>query len=180
MDNYQIIEPENRGVKLAQTAIFKQLWILSDKKSFVSGLYLREFMDSPFFFNCFAHVLAKGQNQYPYFKFYGRNIALLTPGEHSLWDHGTEEQRIAYALDMEEKTHGKAKVDWKRLEALRDDLKEEYTKVFPTRKGLIIGYKYSPEEQISIIGPLNAKYWKELEENNGRQRNLSQGQDQAQ
>lgn len=162
MGSLQMIEPENRGVKLAQTAIFKQLWLLSDKKSIISGLYLREYMDSPYFFNCFAHVLAKGQNQYPYFKFYARNIALLTPGEHALWDQGTEDQRIAYALDIEEKTNGKARVNWGLLEALRDDLKEEYKKLFPTRKGLIIGYKYSPGEQISIIGSLNSEYWKIL------------------
>lgn len=162
MNNVPIIEPENKGQMLTQTMLFKQLWILGNKRSFVSKLFLREFMNTPFFYNCFAHVLAKGLNQYPYFKYYARNIVLLTPGEHALWDQGTEEARISYALEMEEKTKGKAKVDWDRLKALRDDLKAEYKKVFPTTKGMLIGYKYSVEEQVSIIGSLNKKFWDEL------------------
>lgn len=106
-------------------------------------------------FNCFAHVLAKGLNQYPYFKYYAKNIVLLTPGEHALLDQGTEEARISYALDVKS-------ANWQPLYDLREELKKEYEKVFPSRRGLIIGYKYSPEEVMIKIGHLNEKYFKSL------------------
>ena len=129
--------------------------MLSDKKSFVSGLFLREFMSTELAYNCFAHVLAKGLNQFPYFKYYARNIVLLTPGEHALLDQGTEEARISYALDVKS-------ANWQPLYDLRDDLKKEYEKVFPSRRGLIIGYKYSPEEVVAKIGMLNKKYFESI------------------
>jgi hypothetical protein len=138
-----------------QTAIFKQIWMHSNKRSMVSGLFLREFERTNLFFNCFAHVLAKGQNQYPYFKWYAKNIVLLTPGEHSLLDQGTEEARISYALDVKS-------ADWGPLYDLRDELKKEYKKVFPTTRGILIGYKYSPLEQTAKIGNLNEKFFKDL------------------
>ena len=149
-----IIYP-GQGVQLLQTAIFKEIWIHSNKKSMVSGLFLREFQQSPFFYNCFAHVLAKGQNQYPYFKHYAKNIVLLTPGEHALLDQGTEEARISYALDVKS-------ANWQPLYDLREELKKEYKKVFPTTRGILIGYKYSPLEQVAKIGPRNEKFFKEL------------------
>ena len=143
------------GQHLTQQIIFKQLWMRSNKKSFVSDLFLRKYMATELAYNCFAHVLAKGQNQYPYFKYYARNIVLLTPGEHALLDQGTEEARISYALDVKS-------ANWQRLYDLREDLKEEYKKVFPTRRGLVIGYKYSPEEVMVKIGHLNQKYFESL------------------
>ena len=119
----------------------------------VSGLFLREFMNTDLFFNCFSHVLAKGQNQYPYFKYYAKNIVLLTPGEHALLDQGTEEARISYALDVKS-------ANWQPLYDLREELKKEYKKVFPTTRGILIGYKYSPVEQMAKIGNLNQEYFK--------------------
>jgi hypothetical protein len=144
-----------QGAQLMQTAIFKQIWMHSNKKSMVSGLFLREFMQTKLFYNCFAHVLAKGQNQYPYFKYYAKNIVLLTPGEHALLDQGTEEARISYSLDV--KT-----ADWQRLYDFRDELKKEYKKVFPTTRGMLIGYKYSAAEQMAKVGHLNEKFFKSL------------------
>lgn len=150
----KIIHP-GQGAQVTQTMIFKQIWIHSNKKSMVSGLFLREFMHTDLFFNCFSHVLAKGQGQYPYFKYYAKNIVLLTPGEHALLDQGTEEARISYALDVKS-------ADWRPLYELRDELKKEYKKVFPTTRGMIIGYKYSPTEQMAKIGNLNEKFFKSL------------------
>ena len=149
-----IIHP-GQGQAIMQTAIFKQIWMHSNKRSMVSGLFLREFERTDLFFNCFAHVLAKGQNQYPYFKWYAKNIVLLSPGEHSLLDQGTEEARISYALDVKS-------ADWRPLYDLREELKKEYKKVFPTTRGMLIGYKYSVEEQVAKIGSRNEKYFKEL------------------
>ena len=155
MSNVILFDKPGMGQHLTQQIIFKQLWMRSNKKSFVSDLFLRKYMATELALNCFAHVLAKGLNQYPYFKYYAKNIVLLTPGEHALLDQGTEEARISYALDVKS-------ANWQRLYDLREDLKEEYKKVFPTRRGLVIGYKYSPEEVMVKIGHLNQKYFESL------------------
>ena len=91
-----------------------------------------------------------------------RNIVLITPGEHALYDQGTAEARISYALEVEKASGGKNTCDWARLEALADDLRKEHKEYFPTRRGLIIGYKYNLQEVQEIIGMLNAKYIDEL------------------
>lgn len=149
-----IIYP-GQGAHLTQTLIFKQIWQMSNKKSFVSGLFLRSYVNTDFFPNCFAHVLPKGQNQYPYFKYYAKNIVLLTPGEHGLLDQGTEEARISYALDVKS-------ANWQPLYDLRKDLEMEYKRAFPTRRGLVIGYKYSAAEQMAKIGLMNKRYFESL------------------
>jgi hypothetical protein len=153
MGNVPIFQGQGSGANLTQVVIFKQIWLNSNKKSYVSGLFLRKFMQTDLFFNCFAHVLAKGSNKYPYFKYYAKNIVLLTPGEHALLDQGTEEARIKYTFDVKS-------ANWQPLYDLRDELKEEYNQYFPTRRGLIINYKYSSEEIFSIVGELNARFWK--------------------
>jgi len=106
----------------------------------------------------FAHVLAKGQNKFPYFRNYLKNIVLLTPGEHALYDDGTEEARILYSKEVEAASGGINKADWAKLEALKEELKAEYKKYFPSHKGLLIGIKYSPEEVHVIITKLNTMY----------------------
>ena len=74
----------------------------------------------------------------------------------------TEEARISYALELEERTNGKNTADWAKIKALEEELKVEYGKYFPTRRGLIIGYKYSLTEQLEIVGMLNKKYLESL------------------
>lgn len=138
--------------------IFRVVWITRVKKSFLTGFWLRSYESTPLFYNMFAHVLAKGQNKYPYFRNYFKNIVLLTPGEHALYDQGTEEQRILYSAEVEMSSGGKNKADWAKLEALGEELKEEYKKHFPSHRGLLIGIKYSPEEVREIITNLNRKY----------------------
>ena len=145
-----------------QIFVFRYRWINSSKRSFLTGAWLRTYENTPFFWSCFAHVLAKGQNKYPHFKNYCRNICLLTPFEHHLYDNGTAEARITYSQEVEEASGGKIKADWGKLEALGEELKEEYRKYFPTRRGLIIGYKYSLDEVAKIIGALNKKYIADL------------------
>lgn len=161
MENYPSIKPS----EMAQIMVFRLLWTSLPKKSFLTGLWLRNFENTPFFRSCFAHVLAKGQNKYPYFKTYTKNIVLLTPNEHHLWDNGTAEARISYSQEVEKQSGGKTKANWAGLEALAEELRGEYKKYFPTRRGLIIGYKYNLEEIQKIIGMLNAKYMDELKNN---------------
>jgi hypothetical protein len=148
--------------KVAEITIFNLIWKTRERKSFLTGTWLRTFEDSPLFFNCFAHVLAKGQNKYPYFKYYMKNIVLLTPGEHALLDQGTEEARISYALEVEERSGGKITADWPKLKALEQELLGEYKKYFPSTRGLMIGQKYNLMEQQAIIGMLNERYMESL------------------
>lgn len=162
MSTVPIFEKGGAGSHIAQRMIFQQLWLLGNKKSYISGLFLRDFMNSPYFLNCFAHVLAKRMNAYPHFKFYAGNIVLLKPEEHFLWDQGTEEARISYALKVEEESKGKNTADWNKLKTRAEELKQLYNKKFPTRRGLIINYHYSPAEVMAIVGTLNEKFWKEL------------------
>jgi hypothetical protein len=161
MENVPQFEPLKPS-QVSEIVIFKLLWGILPRKSFITGLWLREFENTPFFFSMFCHVLAKGQNKYPYFKHYMRNIVLLTPLEHHLYDNGTADQRISYALEVEEASGGKITADWGRIEALRQDLLKEYREHFPTTRGLLIGYKYDLNEQQKIIGMLNKKYIDDL------------------
>ena len=158
MTEIPILKPS----QLAERTIFEVIWKTRSRRSFITPTILRDMEQTPFFYNCFAHILAKGQNKYPYFKCYYKNIQLLSPHEHHLWDNGTEEQRIAYSLEVEEKTGGKSTCDWAKLKALEEDLKKEYKKYFPSTRGMMIGIKYNLLEQQAIIGMLNERYMESL------------------
>lgn len=108
--------------------MFDEIWEEREEddgghKSYISGLSVDQHHGTKFYPNLFAHVLAKGLNKYPKFKLYKPNIMLLTPGEHRLLDHGSEEQRINYELKMSQQG---VTVDWQKLYDLQDQLKEEY------------------------------------------------------
>ena len=149
--------------KITEAMLFRIIWNVRSQRSFLTGIWLRNIQPGhPLWLNQSAHVLAKGQNKYPHFRFYLKNIILLAPGEHSLYDAGTAEARITYSQEVEEASKGKIKADWGKIDALADELKEEYRKYFPTRRGLIVGYKYSLDEVAKIIGTLNKKYIEEL------------------
>lgn len=171
----QNIKNPGSGASLTLSMLFRQVWMASNKRSLVTGLFLRGYLNTELWPNCFAHVLAKGQNRYPYFRFYAKNIALLTPGEHALYDNGTEEARINYSLDVEERTGGKSTADWQKLYDLRDELLKEYDKYFPRTKGMLIGYKYSPEEQIAIVSTLNQKYFESIIKEKASRNDLLRG-----
>lgn len=157
MEKENTMTPLDMGMR----KFFHIIWMTRPKKSFLTGLWLRSFEGTALFYNMFAHVLAKGQNKYPYFRNYYKNIVLLTPGEHALYDNGTEEARIMYSQEVEASSGGKNKADWAKLEALAEELKAEYKKYFPSHKGLLIGIKYSPDEVHEIVTKLNVKYIEE-------------------
>jgi len=159
MTNIHQIEPP-RASEVAMTLIRKTIWQQFSHKSVVSGLWLREYVNTPLWANCFLHVLpVKG---YPYFKYYMKAIALVTPGEAGLWMQATAEERIQYSLDFEEKSRGKNTADWTVLSRLEAELLAEYRKYFPyTVKG-IVGYKFTLNEQQAVIGHLNKKFIESL------------------
>ena len=72
---------------------------------------------------------------------------------------GTEEERISYALDLEEKTNGRTTARWDEVKQLESELLVQYSKSFPTTRGMLVGYQYSLEEQKSIVGALNKQFW---------------------
>lgn len=141
-----------------EKALFKILWMLSNKKSYLSGLYLRDFEGTPFFWNCFAHVLAKNLSKYPYFRLYMKNVILLTPGEHALLDHGTEKARKEY-------TEKYPNADWSKIDNLKEELLSQYKSLFPYSKGGLINYKYTPDEVRDVIVRMNGLFIDELRKN---------------
>lgn len=105
-----------------QGTLFLSIWLSSDRRSFLSGKPLDRYAGTDFFPNLFAHVLSKAQNKYPHFKLYSNNIILLTPEEHTLFDHGTNDQREKYA-----KLNG---CDWEKVYKLKDELIKEYNATY--------------------------------------------------
>jgi len=83
---------------------------------------------------------------------------MVTPGEKGLWDQGTEEERIQYALSIEEQSRGRATADWAKVKMLEEELKAEYKKYFPITKGIFVNYQYSLADQGKIVGSLNKKF----------------------
>jgi hypothetical protein len=141
---------------ITQSMLFKQLWIMSNRRSFLSGLWLRDYINTPQFPSLFAHMLPKGKNQFPHFALYVKNVRLLAPHEHQILDHGTAQDRIAYSKEV--KT-----ADWSVITDLQEELRKEYNKHFPATYAGIINYKYSSEEIKEILGKLNRKHWMEIE-----------------
>ena len=144
-----------KEVTESEWVAFRMLWSYMDKRSYLSNLFLRDFFGGPYFLNCFAHVLAKAKNKYPHFRYYLRNIILLTPGEHTLLDQGTVEQRESYAKKVET-------ADWSTIGVLKESLLQEYNAVFPKRQGLMIGIKYSEGEVRAVVKKLNHLFMLEL------------------
>jgi len=155
MTNFLELEPP-RVSEVAMKLIYNTLWQRLPKKSIVTGLWLRNFEHTALFNNCFLHILPI--DKFHYFKYYLKNIVLVTPGEKALFEQASEEGRIHYSLDIEEQSRGKCTADWSVLKMLESELKLEYKKYFPiTHKG-IINYSYSLKEQQVIIGGLNKRF----------------------
>jgi len=145
---------------IAKLLVFKAVYQYYPRKSFVSGLWLRDFEKTELFLNCFTNIL--DPKEYPYFRHYLKNIVLTTPGERALWMQASEEERINYALDLQSRSAGKTVVNWDKMKELVPVLIKEYKRNFPfTHKG-IVAYKYSLKEQAEIIGKLNKRVLTEL------------------
>ena len=94
-----------------ELAFFKEIWIKTEHKSYLSGKPLYKFSVS-----LFAHVLSK--NKYPKWRLNPINIVLLTPEEHHMLDQGYKEQRERYAKENN--------CDWNKIYELQNDLKGIY------------------------------------------------------
>jgi hypothetical protein len=153
-----IQEIENAKVsEITRTLMFNTMWKRMPQRSFVSGLWLRVYDKTQLFQNCFYHVLHS--DKYPCFRYCFPNIILVSPGERGLLLQGTEEERIQYALDIEEKSRGKNTANWQAVKDLEVELLALYKKHFPITKGFIINYQYSLREQQQVVGRLNKEFW---------------------
>ena len=154
MGYHQIQLP--RVSQVAEQMIFKTLWDRLPKRSFISDIWLRDYAKTPLFNNCFAHVLSV--KEYPYFRMYYGNIILCTIGEKALWDQASEEALINYALDIEERSEGRCTARWDNVKELKKDLIVLYKKYFPYTVNGIVNYKFSLDEQRTLVGYLNKKF----------------------
>jgi len=98
--------------KMKELDLFKEIWLERIHYSELTGKPLSFYQ----WHSQFAHILPKGK--YPEARLDKENIILLTPEEHSLYDAGTEDQRIRYAQ--------KNGTSWDKLYKKRDKLKNKY------------------------------------------------------
>lgn len=125
------LKPRNKSVEYKglndlgvdkEVELYKILWENEEHISFLSGKPIPIKEGSSFWYNIFAHVLAKGKAMYPNFKLYSKNIVFLTPEEHFLLDHSSEDKREQYAKENN--------CSWDKLYELKEELKEEYKTIF--------------------------------------------------
>jgi hypothetical protein len=102
------------GIKLSEKEAFRQsylnrggVWFLTGEKVLLEDLTATNF----------AHVLPKGR--YPRFRYFPKNIVLLKPMQHHIFDKGTCDQR-----EKRQKLHPNE--NWKALYELQADLMAEY------------------------------------------------------
>ena len=101
-----------------QADLFEEIWNEREHRSFLSNKPLKQFEGTNLYYNMFAHVLSKALNKYPKYMLNKENIVLLTPDEHTLLDHGSEQQRVKYAKDNN--------CSWLPLYELKEKLIKQY------------------------------------------------------
>jgi hypothetical protein len=106
---------------LGESALYDIIWEQNEGKSFLTGKTIPLRQHSSLYYNCFAHVLAKGLAKYPHFRLYSKNIILLSPDEHTLLDHSSADKRFLYGVNNNCK--------WTKIYDLAEELKEEYKKL---------------------------------------------------
>lgn len=101
-----------------ERALFVRIWNKRPQKSEISGEPLKP-IDHPLWINQFAHILAKGEGQYPHYRLLEENIMLMTPDEHFK------------QTNQIHKCKGDPK--WDNFFLKMSILKERYMEDFPTR-----------------------------------------------
>jgi hypothetical protein len=114
-------QQEDVKEEINEMDVFDDIYISSDKRSFVSGEDLTkyagkvvngEFIKSKMYHWLFHHVLNK--KNYKKFKFYLKNIILLIPQEH-MDKHSKDQEQLL-----------KDNPNWQKVFDLEKELKEEY------------------------------------------------------
>ena len=89
---------------------FNDIWTSRPKKSFVTDKLLPDTQNARAWY--FSHILPKGKAKYPMFKFYKKNIQLMTFQEHETWEYKK------YTIKDDQQ--------WKHVFELEEELKQEY------------------------------------------------------
>jgi hypothetical protein len=108
-----------KPIKQNKTSLIKLYEDLIQERGFkcqITGNNLNYFPLSSMWRSCFMHILAKGQSKYPHFKTYKKNILIVDPYIHHLYDHGSKDLLIAFI--------GKEKYNF--ILELQEELKNEY------------------------------------------------------
>ena len=113
-----------------EAELFDEIFFERERVSVVSGENLNSYYGSMFYYNLFAHVIPKAKNRYPKFKLNKKNIALLTPQEHKMWD----ERR----WECDDPA-------WDYMKALEQELKEEYKLMHPSKSIILTDLLQDPE-----------------------------------
>lgn len=95
-----------------QMDLFSYLWDKSNKTCWLSGESLKKFEGTDRWHWMFAHILNKGV--YTLWKLNPKNIVIIHPDAHHLFDHGTIEQQ------------DKSRFNFTKLRLLKEQLKREY------------------------------------------------------
>jgi predicted nucleic acid-binding Zn ribbon protein len=105
-----------------EVELYREIWEMRPHKSFLTNKPINIREGGDFWYNIFAHVLAKGKAKYPNFKLYSENIILLSPQEHNLLDFCSESDRKKYAL-----SNG---CSWDKVDDHRDKLIDMYKALY--------------------------------------------------
>lgn len=84
--NVKASEHKRKDNRLSQTYAFEKAYYMWNGNNFLTGEKIPK--DELSYSNC-AHVLSK--KQYEWFRFYTRNIVMLSPEQHNLYDNLTED-----------------------------------------------------------------------------------------
>ena len=120
---------------LNETKVYFRAYQFGGGRNYINGIKVPYTALKP---HNFAHVLSK--KLFPYFKYYHKNIVVMSLAQHSIYDQGTVKQLIRERI-WEGKDKKKA---WKELFALRIQLKQEYKQWVKENKGVykIDNYKF--------------------------------------
>ena len=80
------------GKSPSEVSIYREIWNERPHRCNLTLRYLGGFYGTPLWFNCFAHILAKGR--YPALKYDKDNIMLVHPDVHYDIDYGTRDTLI--------------------------------------------------------------------------------------
>jgi hypothetical protein len=107
------------GIILSEKAAFLVAYKKRGERWFLSGerVSIEELTASNF-----SHLLAKGQNKFPLFKYYWKNILILQEDEHYILDNGTEKQVSEFIGELTPYEAHR----WGVMMQLRDELILEY------------------------------------------------------
>jgi len=78
----------------SEVEVYTNIWNSRKHECELTGVSLSKYLNTKLWFNCFAHLNAKGK--YPGLKYNENNILLVDPEVHYLIDFGTRDKLISF------------------------------------------------------------------------------------